>query len=185
MNAVITKRLIIRRPKKTDLQNFLAYRNDADNLKFQPIVKMTEEAALTLLAKQMFIDEKKETGWVMFAIELKNKKRMIGEVGIYISADGISNGDLGWSIHKEDQGNGYALEAAEVLLAYAFKQRKLQQVTATCVAVNTASVMLMKRLGMRREMKRNQNQFIDGVRYDEHLYKISRDEWSMLKITLP
>lgn len=155
----------------------MAYRNDAENLRFQPIVPITEEAALNLLKRQLFLEEETAAGWVMFAMELQNEKKMIGEVGVYISSDAVSNGDLGWSVHPDYQGKGYALEAAEVLLAYAFKRRKLHRVTATCVCTNTASVLLMKRLGMHREVNHTQNQFIDGVRYDEYQYTISYEEW--------
>ena len=179
MNAIITERLIIRRPKESDLKDFLVYRNDVMNLRFQPIKPINENCALTLLKKQMIINEDINTGLVMFAIELKSEKRMIGEVAIYISSDNKSNGDLGWSIHKDYQGNGYAIEAAKVLLDYAFKHRNLQRVTATCVSINKASFMLMKHLAMHREVNRTNSQFINGIRYDEHLYTISFEEWTI------
>lgn len=180
INAVMTERLIVRRPEETDLHDFLAYRNDAENLKFQPIIPINKNAAVHFLKKQMLIEDETASGWIMFAIALKHEKKMIGEVGIYISSDRKSNGDLGWSFHKDYQGNGYALEAAEVILKYAFKLRKLGKVTATCVSTNTASLRLMKRLGMHREVGRTNNQFIDGIRYDEYLYTLSSEDWLAL-----
>ncbi|WP_158800173.1 GNAT family N-acetyltransferase [Pedobacter sp. L105] len=178
MNAIITERLILRRPKETDLKDFLAYRNDAENLKFQPIQPINEETALSFLKKQMLIDEEKETGWVMFALELKDTHQMIGEVGIYISPDDKSTSDLGWSVFKDEQGKGYAAEAASALLDYAFKLRRLNRVTASCVSTNTASLQLMKRLGMHREVDRTHHQYINGICYDEYIYAISCEEWS-------
>lgn len=177
MEVIHTERLIIRRPAETDLLDFLAYRNDAEVLKFLPIQPLDEETALNNLKKQVILNEEEDTGWIMFAIELKVEKKMIGEVGIYISPLHKSSGDIGWSVHKDYHGKGYAIEGARAFLNYIFKLRGLNRVTATCVSANTASSMLMTRLGMHRVVNHVQNQFIDKVRYDEHLYTISHAEW--------
>lgn len=177
MNAIITERLIIRRPDEDDLNDFLAYRNDAVNLRFQPIRPIDENTGLSNLKKQMILDEAEATGWIMFAMELKHEKKMIGEVGVYISFADQSSGEIGWAVHKDYHGNGYAVEGAKALLAYVFNRRALERVTATCVSTNIPSLMLMKRLGMQRDVAHSQIQFIDGISYDEHLYAISRSEW--------
>lgn len=180
MKVINTERLIIRRPVETDLHDFLAYRNDAEILKFLPIQPVDEETALKNLKKQVILDEENDTGWIMFAIELKSEKKMIGEVGIYISPLHKSSGDIGWSVHKDYHRNGYATEGARAVLNYVFKIRKLDKVTATCVSENNASSMLMTRLGMHKVTYHAQNQYIDKVRHDEHLYTISRAEWLVL-----
>jgi len=177
MSAIITERLIIRRPNESDLTDFLNYRNDAENLRFQPLRQIDAATALNNLKKQVTINEEQATGWIMFAIELKNEKKMIGEVGVYISSADQTSGDIGWAVHKDYHKNGYALEGAKVLLAYVFGLRRLERVTATSIGNNTASLLLMKRLGMQRVKDHSQNQFIDGVSYEEHLYSISRAEW--------
>lgn len=158
MDSITTQRLIIRRPNVLDLQDFLAYRNDAENLKMQPIQPMTEQEAITFLQEQANIKDEQARGWIMFAIELRAEKRMIGEVGIYIPAENDKIGDMGWSVNKDYQRKGYAIEAVGVLLQYAFGVRGMQQVTATCDAANTASLKLMQGLGMSPEANFVNNQ---------------------------
>ena len=181
MHAIITDRLIIRRPNESDLADFLNYRNDTGNLKFQPIRPIDSATALGILKKQVIINEERATGWMMFAIELKNENKMIGEVGVYISSANQTSAEIGWAVQKAYHGNGYALEGAGALLTYVFDLRGLDQITATCVGTNTASLQLMKRLGMQKVHDHSQNQFIDGISYEEELYTISKMEWDSMR----
>ena len=102
---------------------------------------------------------------------------MIGEVGIFLSPKAQSKGDIGWIIHPDYQGRGYATEAAQVALEYAFMERNLRRVTSACDGRNTASLRLMERLGMRCEGRLMQSRFTGGAWHDECLYALLRDEW--------
>ena len=175
METVTTKRLIIRRPSEADLHDFLAYQTHPENLKYQPVEPMTEDKAAGFLAKQAALELGGE-GWVMFAVELRGAGRMIGEVGIYVSPP-LGRGDLGWSFHPDYQGRGYATEAAQALLAYAFEKCGLHRVTSGCDTRNVASFRLMERLGMRREGHLRQSQLRNGLWHDEYLYALLREEW--------
>jgi RimJ/RimL family protein N-acetyltransferase len=62
-----------------------------------------------------------------------------------------TQGDLGWVLHPDHTGHGYATEAVRELLDIAFNELQLRRVTAACFAANEASWRLMERLGMRRE----------------------------------
>jgi len=178
MEIFTTERLIIRRPRKTDLHSYLAYRNNPESMKLQPIQALTEEKAEEFLLQQAAINIDKAEGWIMFALEQKNDGRMIGEVGIYISAQKASLGDIGWSIHPDYQRRGYASEAAPFLLAYAFAERGLHRLTANCTADNVPSTRIMERLGMRREGYFRESLFQNDEWHDECLYALLRDEWS-------
>ena len=59
--------------------------------------------------------------------------------------------DLGWVLHPDHAGHGYATEAVRELLRLCFEELGLRRVTANCFADNTASWRLMERVGMRRE----------------------------------
>lgn len=62
-----------------------------------------------------------------------------------------TQGELGWVLHPEYTGHGYATEAVRGLLDVAFHGLGLRRVTASCFAGNDASWRLMERIGMRRE----------------------------------
>jgi len=59
--------------------------------------------------------------------------------------------DLGWVLHPDHAGHGYATEAVRELIRLCFEDLGLRRVTANCFADNTASWRLMERVGMRRE----------------------------------
>ena len=87
-------------------------------------------------------------------------------------------GDLGWVLHPDHTGHGYATEAVRALLGIAFDELQLRRVTAACFAANEASWRLMERLGMRRETYNvreslhRSGEWLDGMVYallaDEH-----------------
>lgn len=175
--TVETERLILRAPRDSDLAAFLAYRNHPDNCRYQGLVPTDEARAAAFLRAQAMLDLDAGQCWMMCALERRADGRMIGEAGIYIGSAAQRSGDLGWSIHPDFQGQGYATEAARALLAYAFDTRGLHRVTANGDARNAASTRVMERLGMRREGVFLQSRFADGAWRDEVLYALLREEW--------
>jgi len=59
--------------------------------------------------------------------------------------------DLGWVLHPDHAGHGYATEAARERIRLCFEELGLRRVTANCFADNTAPWRLIERVGMRRE----------------------------------
>ena len=56
--------------------------------------------------------------------------------------------EIGWHLHPDAWGNGYATEAAELLLRHARESLGLTVVNAVAYAGNDASIAVMRRLGM-------------------------------------
>ena len=56
-----------------------------------------------------------------------------------------SAAELGWVLHPDYAGHGYATEAVRELLRLCFDELGLRRVTAGCFAANTASWRLMER----------------------------------------
>ena len=59
--------------------------------------------------------------------------------------------ELGWVLHPDFQGRGYAREAAGAVLDFVFETLHPHRVQAFLDARNAASAALCERLGMRRE----------------------------------
>jgi [ribosomal protein S5]-alanine N-acetyltransferase len=177
MTSSYTDRLVIRRPSQDDLHAFLAYRNAHENMRLQPIDPMPEADALTFLAKQAELTSDADNCWLMFAIELRESGRMIGEVGMYIESASKRTCDIGWSVNPDFRCRGYATEAAKWLIDYAFSERQVRRITSSTSTQNAASVRLMERLGMRREGTTRESRLVHGAWHDEHLYAMLRAEW--------
>lgn len=79
--------------------------------------------------------------------------------------------ELGWCLHPDYTGRGYATEAVTEMIRLAFKDLGLRRVTALCFADNEPSWRLMERVGMRREMHtvadslHRSKGWIDGLGY--------------------
>jgi RimJ/RimL family protein N-acetyltransferase len=177
MESMETKRLIIRRLAETDLNDFLAYQNHPDILKYSPDEPISEEHALRFLAQQATIELTDQRCEISLAIHHKEDDKMIGTVTIYFTAKVLNQGEVGWVINPDYQRQGYATEAARVLLDFGFIKREVHRIQAKCDIRNTASIRLMERLGMRREGHFKQSRLIKDVWQDEYIYALLRDEW--------
>ena len=87
---------------------------------------------------------------------------VIGSISLDIEPRHL-RGDMGYSIGLPYRGQGYATEAALAVLEFAFKEQKLNRVSAGVFPRNQASARVLEKLGMTREglmrayvMKNNQ-----------------------------
>jgi len=86
--------------------------------------------------------------------------------------------ELGWALHPDHAGRGYATEAVRELVRLCFEDLGLRRVTANCFADNEASWRLMERVGMRRELHtvreslHRSEGWLDGMGY-----ALLADEW--------
>ncbi|GAA4966179.1 GNAT family N-acetyltransferase [Actinoplanes utahensis] len=86
--------------------------------------------------------------------------------------------ELGWVLHPEHAGHGYATEAVREVLRICFKDLGLRRVTAICFADNEPSWRLMERLGMRRESHTVQDCLHRSGRWlDGYGYALLAEEW--------
>ncbi len=91
--------------------------------------------------------------------------------------------ELGWTLHPDHTGRGYATEAVRGAMKLCFDTEAdgglgLRRVTAGCFVANTASWRLMERLGMRREQHgRLDSLHRDHGWLDGYTYALLAEEW--------
>lgn len=86
--------------------------------------------------------------------------------------------DLGWVIHPDFAGRGFATEAVKEVLRICFEQLGLRRVTAGCFAENESSWRLMERVGMRREVHAvRESLHRSGEWLDGFGYALLAEEW--------
>ena len=83
-------------------------------------------------------------------------------------------GELGWIIHKNYWGNGFAYEAAKALVWYMKNKVEVKHFLAHCDTENIASYKVMEKLGMIRTGewggRRNRAALEDSRKYQYELY---------------
>ena len=87
--------------------------------------------------------------------------------------------ELGWILDPAHTGRGYATEAVRELLRYCFEDLGVRRVSAKCFLDNEASVRLMKRVGLRRELHAIRESLHRSGRWVDTVgYAILKDQWS-------
>ena len=87
--------------------------------------------------------------------------------------------ELGWVLHPDHTGQGYATEAVGELVRICFDDLDVHRVVATCFADNEPSWRLMERLGLRRELHAVADaRHRTGHWLDTYGYAITADEWN-------
>lgn len=125
-----------------------AYAGDRENMRFMiHLPNDSEEATQEFLEAAEKEWKKVKPAFFEFAI-LKDGKH-IGGVSVHLDKSRTS-GELGWCLSKTAQGNGYAVEAAKALMAWAERNLSVKKFIAHCDSENIASWKTMEKLGMKR-----------------------------------
>jgi RimJ/RimL family protein N-acetyltransferase len=110
---------------------------------------------------------------VVLAIDLGGE--LIGTANVAVGEH--RQGELGFMLHPDHQGHGYATEAAEAIVELAFGTYRLHRVCGRVEPRNTASVRVLERLSMRKEAHLVENGWVKGEWQSEAVYAILAREW--------
>lgn len=173
-----TDRLLLRPFTRGDVDAVFAYRQREDVCAHLFDDPMTREQCTELVQARvgqtfMFVDEDS----IVLAIERRSDQRLIGEVSLILRSAKSRQGELGYLLHPEAQGSGYASEAALRMLELGFEGAGLHRIYARCSARNEPSWRLMERIGMRREAHLREHIFVKGAWAEELVYARLESEW--------
>jgi RimJ/RimL family protein N-acetyltransferase len=177
-----TERLRLRPFTRGDVDAVFAYRSLEDVARYQfdhPLSR--EECALAVQQRVAQTRLEGEGDQLVLAVETRDADVLVGEVSLIWRSEEARQGELGWILHPNYQGRGYAREAVAAVLELAFHQADLHRVYARCDGRNEPSWRLMERLGMRREAHFHEHAIFKGGWDDEMYYALLRREGLALK----
>ena len=177
LTTLETSRLRLRHFMDSDLPAFMAYRNDPEVARYQSWEGISEPEAHAFLQEQKMLQPGVPGQWFQIAIELKETGVLIGDCAFKINEHDDRQAEIGYTLSRAYQGQGFATEALSCFLTYAFLTFDLHRIIAITDCENTASVALLERLGMRREGHFLQNVWFKGKWGDEYQYAILKEEW--------
>lgn len=90
---------------------------------------------------------KRELTWLM---ERKDTHQVIGEIVLY-DFKLHKQADIGYRINKNNWGQGFASEAGQAILNFAFKDLELTRLQLRCFTNNPGSVRVAEKLGFQKE----------------------------------
>ncbi|WP_282175649.1 GNAT family N-acetyltransferase [Vibrio nereis] len=176
-----TKRLIIREWKPEDYAPYGELTADPHVMRFFPetLSKQQSDDQLDLMRRLIA-----ERGWGFWAVETKDTAQFIGFVGLHYQDEnsGIPNApfvEIGWRLASEFWGLGYAPEAANKVLDFAFNTLDQPDVYAFTALVNAPSQRVMAKLGMvNTNQDFNHPKLVSGHPLERHcLYRITKAQF--------
>jgi RimJ/RimL family protein N-acetyltransferase len=111
------------------------------------------------------------------AAELRRDGTLIGGCSLHWTSRAHRQGEIGFVLHPDHHGRGYATEAGRLLLDVGFRDIGLHRIVGRLEARNRASARVLERLGMRREAHLVENEFVKGEWQSEIVYAILDREW--------
>lgn len=173
-----TARLTLRNFIDSDLEYFLAYRNNPEVAKYQGWqFPYSRESAIDFVSSMRERVAPKQGGWIQFAVALKDTDELIGDLGCYVKKEDVRQAVIGFSISSKHWRKGYAVEIIPCLLEYLFEDMDMHRVTADCDVENTASYRTLEKLGFRRESHYVESFLFHGVYASEYYYGMLQREW--------
>lgn len=116
-----------------------------------------------------------EQVWSMIGLRLKSTNEYIGMVCFRFESIENNTVEIGWRLHTDFHGSGYATEAAKVFLEFIKTEIRPHKVVAYCVAEHTGSSNIMKKLGMQQEARLREFSKMGGQWFDEDIYGLILD----------
>jgi len=141
-----------------------------ENLK----ILINEQEALEFIDRfQIRFNEKKGIRW---AISIKGEEQVIGTIGFkgYIP---LHKAFVGYEIHPDFGGKGYATEALATAVGYAFDSLDLQRIEAEVMPGNLASEKVLAKNGFKREGLLKRSMYWNGKYFDINLFALLQSDY--------
>jgi RimJ/RimL family protein N-acetyltransferase len=161
-----TERIGLRTFDARDLTLFLEYRNDEEIARLQGWeTPYTVDEAYEFFEDLANIPPGTPGEWHQFAIVDKATGATVGDVGLHVRAADPSTADVGYTIARRYQRQGYASEAVATIIEYAFDVVGVRTIFANALAENDASRGVAERVGMALDKQWLTNNGTELVRY--------------------
>ena len=144
-----TSRLILRQWTENDIAPFAAINRNEQVMEYFPHRLSYDE---TCDFYRRITDEFADSGFGLYAVELKETKEFIGYVGFHrfnFEACFSPGTEIGWRISPEYWNRGYATEAAKACLNYARHENLFDRLYSFTAVCNRRSERVMQKIGMK------------------------------------
>lgn len=145
-----TDRLHLRQLTYDDIDDIIVLYSSPQILQFlnQPATDTLDKARGLI---NWFADMFDNGESVQWGISLKGENHLIGTCGNYQWEQDDRKIDIGYQIHPDHWGQGYATEACHAILGWSFENLNLHRIQADCTVGNIASERVLLKCGFQVE----------------------------------
>jgi ribosomal-protein-alanine N-acetyltransferase len=173
VNRFESERLILRWAELDDAGDMLEIFSDDATLRFIHAPKATSLEDVITNSLEGFHFKNPTGKWVL---EEKSTGKMVGSIDLRIDEDNHS-GEIGYVIHPDYTGKGFATEAAARVMRLGFETIGLNRIYSFHAPENPASGKVMQNIGLKYEGTLRQNELLRGVYLDSMMYGITKDQY--------
>lgn len=170
---LITERLLLKPINNSHAEAMFRYRSDSVTNRHQGWIPKDVEDVISFI-KNRTSREMNVTGtWFQFVVTLKETGEIIGDIGLHFTDSSNDQVELGCTVAREQQGNGYAKEALNEVISYLFDQLDKHRLLASIDPANTPSIRLFESLGFRMDDDLKDSRLADECRVADLVYFLS------------
>lgn len=175
-------RIILQEIQPSDLDDFLAYRQDPVICKFQGFSPMSREQGEAFIEEMVGLATGIPGKWKQIGIWSKSHNKLVGDCAIFRKEQEPRIAEVGITLHGDYQGQGFARESMGILIRNVFDQFDLHKIMAGMDARNEGAIRLIERLGFSKEAHHREQFFDyeDKMWIDEVIYGLLRKDFSYL-----
>ena len=123
--------------------------------------------AQTRRIRQQQEDRKNDVGY-SFGIFKKEDDTLVGAISLFqIMREDLQSAFIGYFLDQSHNGRGYATEAVELIVDFAFNELKLHRIEAGVMPHNLASIKVLEKAGFLKEGIARKNVKING-KWEDH-----------------
>lgn len=176
---LVTERLLLRVVREEDLDAVTAYQSRADVARHLPFGPRDRAELAELLPARAARTRLREEGDALhLSLVRRADDAVIGELYVAVASVAWACVEVGWMVHPDHGGSGYATEGARALLAFVFETLRAHRAIARLDPANAASIRLCERLGMRREAHHVEEIWVKGRWQDSATHALLAREWA-------
>jgi RimJ/RimL family protein N-acetyltransferase len=172
-----TPRLTLREFEADDWPAVLAYQSDPRYLRYYEWTERTPETVRQFVGIFLAQQREQPRSRYQLAVTVTATGELIGNCGVRRATADSLDAEMGYEIAPQQWGHGYATEAAQAMLDFAFADLRLHRVAAWCVADNAGSIRVLQKLGLRQEGHLRETDYFKGRWWDTLVWAILRTEW--------
>ncbi|MEK4207122.1 MULTISPECIES: GNAT family N-acetyltransferase [Paenibacillus] len=165
ITEIQTKRLKLRKMKLSDSASLFNIWSDPEVTKFMNINSFTDESQAVEMIK-ILNNLSLESKAIRYSIIELESNRIIGSCGYNSIDSSNAKAEIGYDISKDYWGKGYAPEAIQSLMDYAFNTLNFNRIEAKVEPENNNSIRVLQKLnytfeGTMRKCEKSKGNFID------------------------
>lgn len=175
-----SERLLLRRPRESDLQPLISSWTDPETNKYVDRRDDTEGFLIQLIADMQAKapgDQDPSGAWYQYVVERIEDGAVVGDVGVGFFVPGERQVELGYRILPGHRRRGYIKEALAALIEHLIEAHSIHRFVGVAASGNSASIAVLRSLGFRREGRFRQSYWCNGAWLDDEYFALLASEW--------